>query len=34
MKLYKKCTAQTCSFLDKDIALPADIPLGFRHNLL
>ena len=34
MKIYKKCTAEPCSFLVNDTTLPSDDPLRFRKNLL
>ena len=34
MKIYKKCTADSYSFLFNDTALPSDNPLRFRKNLL
>ena len=34
MKIYKKCTAESCSFLVNDTTLPSDDPLRFRKNLL
>ena len=34
MKIYKKCTAEVCSFLVNDTTLPSDNPLRFRKNLL
>ena len=34
MKIYKKCTAKTYSFLVNDTTLPSDDPLRFRKNLL
>ena len=34
IKIYKKCTAETNSFLVNDTALPSDDPLRFRKNLL
>ena len=33
MKIYKKCTAEPCSFLVNDTTLPSN-PLKFRKNLL
>ena len=32
-KIYKKCTAETYSFLVNDTTLPSDNPLRFRKNL-
>ena len=32
--MYKKCTAETYSFLVNDTTLPSDDPLRFRKNLL
>ena len=32
-KKYKKCTAESYSFLVNDTALPSDDPLRFRKNL-
>ena len=34
MKIYKKCTAESYSFLVNDTALPSDDPLRLRENLL
>ena len=34
IKIYKKCTAEPCSFLVNDTTLPSDDPLKFRKNLL
>ena len=34
MKIYKKCTAEVCSFLVNDTTLSSDNPLRFRKNLL
>ena len=34
MNLYKKCTANSYSFLVNDTALASDNPLRFRNNLL
>ena len=34
MKIYKKCTIESYSFLVNDAALPSDDPLRFRKNLL
>ena len=34
IKIYKKCTAETYSFLVNDTTLPSDNPLRFRKNLL
>ena len=34
MKIYKKCTAEPCSFLVNDTTLLSDNPLRFRKNLL
>ena len=34
IKIYKKCTAEPCSFLVNDTALTSDNPLRFRKNLL
>ena len=34
MKIYKKCTAETYSFLVNDTTLLSDDPLRFRNNLL
>ena len=34
MNLYKKCTANSYSFLLNDTALASDNPLRFRNNLL
>ena len=33
IKIYKKCTAETYSFLVNDATLPSDNPLRFRKNL-
>ena len=33
IKIYKKCTAKTCSFLVNDTTLTSDNPLRFRKNL-
>ena len=33
MNIYKKCTAESCSFLVNDTTLPSDDPLRFRKNL-
>ena len=33
-KIYKKCTAETYSFLVNDTTLPSDNPSRFRKNLL
>ena len=34
IKIYKKCTADSYSFLFNDTTLPSDNPLRFRKNLL
>ena len=34
LKIYKKCTARSFSFLVNDTTLPSDNPLRFRKNLL
>ena len=34
IKIYKKCTAETYSFLVNDATLQSDDPLRFRKNLL
>ena len=34
MKIYKKCTAETYSFLVNDTTLQSNKPLIFRKNLL
>ena len=34
MKIYKKCTVETYSFLVHDTTLPSNNPLRFRKNLL
>ena len=34
MKVYKKCTAESYSFLVNDTTLPSDNPLRFRKNRL
>ena len=34
IKIYKKCTAESYSFLVNDTTLPSDDPLRFRKNLL
>ena len=34
MKIYKKCTRETYSFLTIDTTLPTNDPLTFRKNLL
>ena len=34
IKIYKKCTAESYSFLVNDTTLPSDNPLRFRKNLL
>ena len=34
MKIYKKCTAEPCSFLVNDTTVRSDDPLRFRKNLL
>ena len=34
VNIYKKCTAETYSFLVNDTTLPSDDPLRFRKNLL
>ena len=34
VKIYKKCTAESYSFLFNDTTLPSDNPLRFRKNLL
>ena len=34
MKIFKKCTAESYSFLVNDKTLPSDNPLIFRKNLL
>ena len=34
IKIYKKCTAKSYSFLVNDITLPSDNLLRFRKNLL
>ena len=34
MKIYKKCTADSYSFLFNNTTLPSDNPLRFRKNLL
>ena len=34
IKIYKKCTAELCSFLVNDTTLPSDNPLRFSKNLL
>ena len=34
MKIYKKCTTETYSFLVNDTTLPSDDPLRFRKNIL
>ena len=34
IKIYKKCTAKSHSFLVNDTTLPSDDPLRFRKNLL
>ena len=34
MKIYKKCTEETYSFLVNDTTLPSDNPLRFIKNLL
>ena len=34
MKIYKKCTGDTYSFLVDDTTIPSDDPLNFRKNLL
>ena len=34
IRIYKKCTAKSYSFLVNDTALPSDDPLRFRKNLL
>ena len=34
MMLYKKCTAEPCSFLINHKTLQVDNPLRCRHNLL
>ena len=34
MKIYKKCTAESYSFLVNDATLPSDDPLRFGKNLL
>ena len=33
IKIYKKCTAESYSFLVNDTTLPSDNPLRFRKNL-
>ena len=33
-KIYRKCTAESYSFLVNDTTLPSDDPLRFRNNLL
>ena len=33
-KIYKKCTAESHSFLVNDTTLPSNDPLRFRKNLL
>ena len=33
MNIYKKCTAEPCSFLLNDTTLPSLDPLRFRKNL-
>ena len=34
IKIYKKCNAETYSFLVNDKTLPSDNPLRFRKKLL
>ena len=34
MKIYKRCKAESYSFLVNDATLPSDDPLRFRKNLL
>ena len=34
MNIYKKCTAESYSFLVNDTTLPSDDPLRFRKNFL
>ena len=34
IKIYKKCTAESYSFLLNDTTLPSDNPLRFTKNLL
>ena len=34
MKIFKKYTAESYSFLVNDTTLPSDDPLSFRKNLL
>ena len=34
IKIYKKCSAESYSFLVNDTTLPSDDPLSFRKNLL
>ena len=34
MKIYKKYTKESCSFLVNDTTIPSDDPLSFRKNLL
>ena len=34
MKIFKKCTAKSYSFLGNDTTLPSHDPLRFRKNLL
>ena len=34
MNIYKKCTAESYSFLVNHTTLPSDDPLSFRNNFL
>ena len=34
MKIHKKCTTESYSFLVNDTTLPSDDPLRFRKNIL